>query len=117
MTRSFIPSVFPRCTLVALAFASTLLAGCGSSADGEAATATATATASSGPTNMASSGPDGNSGGRPAHARTSSRQAANDADAGDGEQATDENGDPVPAGPPKPTEEEIRRAIEKAESK
>ncbi|MFC0590731.1 hypothetical protein ACFFF7_15075 [Novosphingobium aquiterrae] len=118
MTRTAIRPRFLRTAAVA-ALASALLAACGSASSGDqTAIAAASDTASeaatpdaTAPANLAVAGPDGVTGDKPT---TASRDAGGDHPQ---DAATDENGQPINAGPPQPTEEDVRRAVEEAESK
>jgi hypothetical protein len=101
-----------------LAFAAAL-AGCGSattpdpaaSAEPSAAASDAAAAGADQPANLAVAGPDGNVSSPGKH------DSSDSADAGHNEAATDENGNPVAASPPQPTEEDVRRAVEEAQNK
>ena len=107
----------PLRAAAALALAAVMLAGCGSSdsndqaaaAEPSAAASQAAASEAAVPDNLAVAGPDGVTSAKSSPApRTDS-----DADA----ETTDENGNPVSAGPPQPTEEDVRRALEEAANK
>ncbi|WP_296679833.1 hypothetical protein [Novosphingobium sp.] len=107
------------CTAATLAFSCAALAACSgdapddqaSAAPDTAASASASASSSSSD-NMAVAGPGGISGNV---TKSSSSPAA--ADNAEQEVQTDENGNPIPAGPPQATEEDVRRALEQAQSR